>query len=587
MTLPASGTIRLGADVDVELGYSSTTSISLGSTIVRSLYGISSGAIRLAADGYSKSVNKINYRYFSLSTQLYYTTNINYSNNGVSFCNIYGSAFSNQTLNGTPLTSISVSSAGTQGVSVKLTKTGAYDFGRGLTLNTGYYSNGIGAYAGNSTYAEAFLRPPTLSVSSIDSQGGLFFAFGQSNTTSSISNTSYPNRVYCYLTAGRYNSSGTLMWTRQTSGLVANSSYWGGAFYANGVFSPPPFSRPFGSFVDSGDNFYIAHISASSVLPINQHCVITKLSNTGNYINSYAISQVTNLWSADQSETLGLGGDRNGQWYSHMDYDVTTSKLIIGRSVRTTIDGTQVYPMISMTTANTSDDTFATWTTNWRKYITTSANAQPTAVYYDGGANVYCAGIGGAAGNTSFVSSLDVTTGNLNYFFIVTNTGGEYFEITGLSSNTTHLSMYGYHRLYGAAFYNAYTYHGIPQLLVLDYNFSTQSISKALYGYSASAITACRYDNRNDKLYLSGYSSGTLGSNNTGGFFISTNTANRDSDIYAIPAVYQINTSPTDWSISFSTPGLGNGISNNNVFALNMPSTTYSATSTGSPYWQY
>jgi hypothetical protein len=55
MALPSSGPMRLGADVNVELGLSATTQISLGSVAVRGLYGVPSGAIRLAADGYGKS----------------------------------------------------------------------------------------------------------------------------------------------------------------------------------------------------------------------------------------------------------------------------------------------------------------------------------------------------------------------------------------------------------------------------------------------------------------------------------------------------------------------------------------------------
>lgn len=55
MTLPASGAVRMGADVDVELSLASTTAISLGGSGVRGLYGVASGAIRLAADGYGKS----------------------------------------------------------------------------------------------------------------------------------------------------------------------------------------------------------------------------------------------------------------------------------------------------------------------------------------------------------------------------------------------------------------------------------------------------------------------------------------------------------------------------------------------------
>lgn len=55
MALPSSGRMRLGSDVNVELGNSATAQIALGQASVRSLYGVASGAIRLAADGYGKS----------------------------------------------------------------------------------------------------------------------------------------------------------------------------------------------------------------------------------------------------------------------------------------------------------------------------------------------------------------------------------------------------------------------------------------------------------------------------------------------------------------------------------------------------
>jgi hypothetical protein len=45
----------MGADLSVELGNTSTSLVSLGSSTTRNLYGILSGAIRLAADGYGKS----------------------------------------------------------------------------------------------------------------------------------------------------------------------------------------------------------------------------------------------------------------------------------------------------------------------------------------------------------------------------------------------------------------------------------------------------------------------------------------------------------------------------------------------------
>ena len=54
MALPASGAINLG-DVNVELGVARATSRALGAATTRTLYGVASGAIRLAADGYGKS----------------------------------------------------------------------------------------------------------------------------------------------------------------------------------------------------------------------------------------------------------------------------------------------------------------------------------------------------------------------------------------------------------------------------------------------------------------------------------------------------------------------------------------------------
>ena len=55
MALPASGKMSLGSNVNVELGNPATNMIALGQASVRSLYGVASGAIRLAADGYGKS----------------------------------------------------------------------------------------------------------------------------------------------------------------------------------------------------------------------------------------------------------------------------------------------------------------------------------------------------------------------------------------------------------------------------------------------------------------------------------------------------------------------------------------------------
>lgn len=54
MALPASGALKF-SNINTELGLTSTAALSLGASNVRTLYGVATGAIRLAADGYGKS----------------------------------------------------------------------------------------------------------------------------------------------------------------------------------------------------------------------------------------------------------------------------------------------------------------------------------------------------------------------------------------------------------------------------------------------------------------------------------------------------------------------------------------------------
>ncbi len=60
MPLPLSGAIDF-SDINVELGVAANTQRSLGSSTTRSLYGIPTGPIRLAADGYGKSNIPVTY----------------------------------------------------------------------------------------------------------------------------------------------------------------------------------------------------------------------------------------------------------------------------------------------------------------------------------------------------------------------------------------------------------------------------------------------------------------------------------------------------------------------------------------------
>lgn len=53
--MPAFGQVQMGNNVDTSIGYSSNRQVSLGSGMVRALYNLKTGPIRLAADGYNKN----------------------------------------------------------------------------------------------------------------------------------------------------------------------------------------------------------------------------------------------------------------------------------------------------------------------------------------------------------------------------------------------------------------------------------------------------------------------------------------------------------------------------------------------------
>ena len=67
MPLPSSGRIKL-SDVNTELGLASTTRVSLNQASVRTLLGVGSGRIRLAADGYGKANRVALSQVFSANT---------------------------------------------------------------------------------------------------------------------------------------------------------------------------------------------------------------------------------------------------------------------------------------------------------------------------------------------------------------------------------------------------------------------------------------------------------------------------------------------------------------------------------------
>lgn len=138
MPLPLSGTIDF-SDINVELGVSATTQRSLGASTTRTLYGVASGPIRLAADGYGKSVAPTTYptwynKYSSLGS---YNPQMSYADNSG---NIYQY-----------LTSASGSVFG-YGF-IKYTSIGDTTFQRTVSTNgsTRYFTPGIKTFAANNT----------------------------------------------------------------------------------------------------------------------------------------------------------------------------------------------------------------------------------------------------------------------------------------------------------------------------------------------------------------------------------------------------------------------------------------------------
>jgi len=119
MPIPSSGAIRMGADIGVETGNTATAQISLGAAKPRQLAGVASGAIRLAADFYGKSLG------FTFSQTISSdTTNYNLKSAAIS-------GGWNQVL---PLTAtVTINN----GIFVYSTSTGSYAFDTGSTFPTG------------------------------------------------------------------------------------------------------------------------------------------------------------------------------------------------------------------------------------------------------------------------------------------------------------------------------------------------------------------------------------------------------------------------------------------------------------------
>ena len=147
MALPSSGALKI-SDINVELGLGSTTQRALGQASTRTLYGVASGAIRLAADGYGKA-NRVSLSYtYSASAanpSLDITTIGGYAA-GTSdvTITINGGVYLYSTSTGTPGLTLS---GGTAGDTVTIVNNG-FILGMGGAGRTGNGSAGNGNAAG-------------------------------------------------------------------------------------------------------------------------------------------------------------------------------------------------------------------------------------------------------------------------------------------------------------------------------------------------------------------------------------------------------------------------------------------------------
>lgn len=100
MALQSTGQIDF-SDVNVELGLAGTTQISLGQASVRTLYGISAGAIRLAADGYGKSNAIVPTGVTTAGAPIFYDFGANNQSFTAANANLTASGLTYSTLNAT------------------------------------------------------------------------------------------------------------------------------------------------------------------------------------------------------------------------------------------------------------------------------------------------------------------------------------------------------------------------------------------------------------------------------------------------------------------------------------------------------
>ena len=146
MALPASGTISLN-QVNVELGNSGTASINMGSSDVRGLFGVASGAISMS-NGYGASSGDIYGSRgivaggYSSTSPAGWTTNVEYFNTAGTISSASFGTMLSTFVNGQPLATTNGSRA-------------LFSAGANTTVGTGYFTvatTGNATFFGNLTY---------------------------------------------------------------------------------------------------------------------------------------------------------------------------------------------------------------------------------------------------------------------------------------------------------------------------------------------------------------------------------------------------------------------------------------------------
>ena len=213
MALAGSGAMRMGADVNVELGSASTTQISLGQASVRTLIGVASGAVSFPTNFYGKSSG--------YSQGIFYGGNTSYPgagcSNTVTRINSCGALVGSQTTVGTARQATGGAPVGSNGL-FYAGQIGAICSG-GTKQNTATRINSSGALVGSTTTVGTARQAL---AGALVGSNGLFYG---GSTGGAVVNTTT-----------RINSCGALVGSQTTPAGTARQALGGAPVGSNGLF---------------------------------------------------------------------------------------------------------------------------------------------------------------------------------------------------------------------------------------------------------------------------------------------------------------------------------------------------------------